>query len=187
MISPKLSISSHVKISYLHMWGYRIVFLCGFAEDLSRWTAWLSRGVLSSKIGSSLCSAKLRKFLSFKKRPFCGFNTARCRRSLFYLVIRSSLLLRFYTQAFLQLAWLLSADYSEELCSGKSTFQLESVQETCLRIFRNIWKCLKVFKRLWSYLKAKRNSRVLVLTLPLLLCRIGRAIHASACPRFRQK
>ena len=44
---------------------------------------WLSHGLLSSKIGSRLCSAKLRKLPSFRKRPFCGWNTARCRRSFF--------------------------------------------------------------------------------------------------------
>ena len=81
-------------------------------------------------------------------------NTARYRRYLFYLVIRSSLLLRFYMPAFLQSACLLSVDYSEELCSHRSTFQFESAQQTGFGISENVWKCVKAFERLWSYLKA---------------------------------
>ena len=46
----------------------------------------------------------------------------RCQRLFFYLVFHSSLFLRFHTPAFLQLACLLSADYSMELCSHKPTF-----------------------------------------------------------------
>ena len=40
--------------------------------DLSRWTERLSRGLLSSKIGSSLCSAKLPELQSFRKQLFCN-------------------------------------------------------------------------------------------------------------------
>ena len=45
--------------------------------DLSQWTEHLSRSLLLSKIGSSLCLAKLPKLQSFRKRPFCngGCNT----------------------------------------------------------------------------------------------------------------
>ena len=88
--------------------------------DLSRWTERLSRGLLSLKIGSSLCSAKLPKLQSFRKRPFCngGCNTL----SKIYLVFHSSLLLRFHTPAFLQSACLLGADYSVELSSDRPTF-----------------------------------------------------------------
>ena len=64
--------------------------------------------------------------------------TQRVVEDRFYLVIRSSLLLRFYPPAFLQSACLLSADYREELCSHRSTFQFESAQQTCVRISENI-------------------------------------------------
>ena len=40
--------------------------------DLSRWTERLSRGLLSSNMGSSLCSAKLPEFQSFRKQLFTG-------------------------------------------------------------------------------------------------------------------
>jgi len=48
--------------------------------------------------------------------------TQRIVEDRFYLVIPSSLLLRFHKPAFLQSVSLLSADYSEELCSYRSTF-----------------------------------------------------------------
>ena len=48
--------------------------------------------------------------------------TRRVVEGRFYLVIPSSLFLRYHTLAFLQSACLLSADYSEELCSHRSTF-----------------------------------------------------------------
>ena len=96
---------------------------CYFWLDLSRWTERSSRGLLSSKIGSSLRSAKLRKIRSFKSDHFAMVAVTRCRRSFFfYLVLRSSLLLRFHTPAFLQSTCLLSADYSVELCSHRPTF-----------------------------------------------------------------
>ena len=100
---------------------------------------WLSHGLLSLQISSSLHSAELHKLPSFRKQLFCGCNTTLSKIG-FYLpvVMRSSLLLRFYTLAFLQSACLLSADYSEELCSHRSTFQFESAQQTCLRISENI-------------------------------------------------
>ena len=66
--------------------------------DLSRWTERLSRGLLSSKIGSSLCSAKLPELQSSRKRPLMVAVT-HCRRSVFYLVFGSSF--RFHTPAFL--------------------------------------------------------------------------------------
>ena len=65
---------------------------------LSRWTERLSRGLPSSKIGSSLCSAKLSEIQSSRKRPLMVAVT-RCRRSVFYLVFGSSF--RFHTPAFL--------------------------------------------------------------------------------------
>ena len=40
--------------------------------DLSQWTEHLSHGLLSLKIASSLCSAKLPKLQSFWKWPFCN-------------------------------------------------------------------------------------------------------------------
>ena len=45
--------------------------------DLSRWTERLSRGLLTSKIGSSVRSAKLRKLQNFRKQPFGngGYST----------------------------------------------------------------------------------------------------------------
>ena len=90
--------------------------------DLSWWTERWSRGLLSSKIGSSLCSAKLPKLQSFRKRPFCngGCNTL-SKIVFFNLVFHSSLLLRFHTLAFLQSACLLNADYSMEFCSHRQT------------------------------------------------------------------
>ena len=91
--------------------------------DLSRRTERLSRGLLLSKIGSILSSAKLPKFKSFRKRPFCNGRCNTLSKIIFYLVFRSSLLLRFHTPAFLQSACLLSADYSLELCSHRPTFR----------------------------------------------------------------
>ena len=64
-------------------------------------------------------------YVSFKASEsghFIFMGVTRCRRSFFYLVIRSSLLLLFHTPAFLQSAFLLRADYSEELCSHRPTF-----------------------------------------------------------------
>ena len=64
-------------------------------------------------------------YLSFKASEsdhFAMVAVTRCRRSFFYLVFHSSLLLRFHTPAFLQLACLLNADYSVELCSHRPTF-----------------------------------------------------------------
>ena len=90
--------------------------------DLSQWTECLSRGLLLSKIGSSLCLAKLPKLQSFRKRPFCNGGCNTLSKIVFYLVFHSSLLLRFHTPAFLQLACLLSADCSMELCSHRPTF-----------------------------------------------------------------
>ena len=91
--------------------------------DLSQWTERLSRGLLLSKIGSSLCSAKLPKLKSFRKWPFSkgGCNTL-SKIIFFYLVLHSFLLLKFHTPAFLQSACLLNADYSMELCSHRPTF-----------------------------------------------------------------
>ena len=40
--------------------------------DLSRWTERLSRGLLSSNMGSSLCLAKLPELQSFRKQLFTG-------------------------------------------------------------------------------------------------------------------
>ena len=90
--------------------------------DLSWWTERLSCGLLLSKIGSSLCSAKLPKLQSFRKRPFCNGGCNTLSKIVFYLVLHSSLFLRFHTPAFLQSACLLSADYSMELCSHRPTF-----------------------------------------------------------------
>ena len=90
--------------------------------DLSRWTERLSRGSLSSKIGSSLRSAKLRKLQSFRKRPVCNDGCNTLSKIVFYLVFSSSLLLRLHMPAFLQSASLLSANYSVELCSHRPTF-----------------------------------------------------------------
>ena len=64
-------------------------------------------------------------YLSFKaseSNHFAMVAVTRCRRSFFYLVFHSSLLLRFHTPAFLKSACLLSADYSVELCSHRPTF-----------------------------------------------------------------
>ena len=64
-------------------------------------------------------------YVSFKASEsghFIFMGVTRCRRSFFYLVIRSSLLRLFHTPAFLQSAFLLRADYSEELCSHRPTF-----------------------------------------------------------------
>ena len=64
-------------------------------------------------------------YLSFKASEsdhFAMVAVTRCRRSFFYLVFHSSLLLRFHTPAFLQSACLLSADYSVELSSDRPTF-----------------------------------------------------------------
>ena len=46
--------------------------------DLSRWTERLSRGLLTSKIGSSVRSAKLRKLQNFRKQPFGNGLPERC-------------------------------------------------------------------------------------------------------------
>ena len=64
-------------------------------------------------------------YLSFKASEsdhFAMVAVTRCRRSFFYLVFHSSLLLRFHTPAFLQSACLLGADYSVELSSDRPTF-----------------------------------------------------------------
>ena len=64
-------------------------------------------------------------YLSFKASEsdrFAMVAVTRCRRSFFYLVLYSSLFLRFHTPAFLKSACLLSADYSMELCSHRPTF-----------------------------------------------------------------
>ena len=91
--------------------------------DLSWWTERLSCGLLLSKIGSSLCSAKLPKLQSFRKRPFCNGGCYTLSKIIFfYLVFHSSLLIRFHTPAFLHSACLLRADYSVELCSYRLTF-----------------------------------------------------------------
>ena len=90
--------------------------------DLSQWTEHLSHGLLSLKIASSLCSAKLPKLQSFWKWPFCNGGCNMLLKIVFYLVFHSSLLLRFHMTAFLQLACLLSADYSMELYSHRPTF-----------------------------------------------------------------
>ena len=90
--------------------------------DLSWWTEHLLCGSLLSKIGSSLCSAKLPKLQASESERFAMVAVTRCRRSFFYLVLYSSLFLRFHTPAFLQSACLLSADYSMELCSHRPTF-----------------------------------------------------------------
>ena len=129
------------------------IFVPGFVMVNRVVVRWFT--IVEYRLQSS--SAKLCRLLSFRKRPFWGCNTERCRRSFFYLVIRSSLLLRFYMPAFLQSAYPLSTDHSEEFSSYRSTFQFESTQQTCLRISENIWKCLEVFERLWSYLKAKET------------------------------
>ena len=165
--------------------GQRYLFL-----HFSRWTEWLSRDLLLLKIGYSVHSAKLCKLPSFRKRPFYGCSNT-SSKIVFYLVIRSSLLLRFYKPAFLQSACLLAADYSEELCSHRPTFQFESAHQTCLRISENIWKCLKVFERLWSYLKAKQT--LLCLRCPCCCCSIEldepstRSWQESANRQIRQK
>ena len=91
--------------------------------DLSQWTEHLSHGLLSLKIASSLCSAKLPKLQSFWKWPFCNGGCNMLLKIVFFnLVFHSSLLLRFHMMAFLQLACLLSADYSVELYSHRPTF-----------------------------------------------------------------
>ena len=97
--------------------------------DLSWWTECLSRGLLSSKIGSSLCLAKLPKLQSFRKQPFCNGGCNTLSKIIFYLVFHSSLLLRFHMPAFLQSACLLSADYSIELCSHRPTFHVSHLPE----------------------------------------------------------
>ena len=64
-------------------------------------------------------------YLSFKASEsdhFAMVAVTRCRRSFFYLVFHSSLLLRFHTPAFLQSACLLNVDYSIKLCSHRPTF-----------------------------------------------------------------
>ena len=73
------------------------LFLAGFVTVNER----LSRGLLSSKIGSSLCSAKLPEFQTSESDHFAMVAVTRCRRSVFYLVFRSSLFLRFHMLAFL--------------------------------------------------------------------------------------
>ena len=47
-------------------------------------------------IGSSLCSAKLPELQGFRKRPFCNGGCNTLSKIVFYLVFRSSLLLRFH-------------------------------------------------------------------------------------------
>ena len=68
-------------------------------------------------------------YLSFKASEsdhFAMVAVTRCRRSFFYLVFRSSLLLRSHTLAFLQSACLQSTDYSVELCSHRQHFMVQS-------------------------------------------------------------
>ena len=57
-----------------------------------------------------------------RNRPFCICGCYKLLKTFFYLVVRSSLLLRFHKPAFLQSACLLSADYGEGLCSHRPTF-----------------------------------------------------------------
>ena len=71
---------------------------------------------------------------------------------VFYLVIRSSLLLRFYTPAFLQPACLLWVDCSEELCSSSVlAHQIYVLQ--CLHAIVNTMSIIRKPRRFW-YLKS---------------------------------
>ena len=58
--------------------------------DLSRWTERLSRGLLSSKIGSSLCLAKLPKLQSFRKRPIKFWLNCRIPCHLHYMSLNTN-------------------------------------------------------------------------------------------------
>ena len=74
--------------------------------------------------GQASVYARLRykSFQASESGNFVGVRRRVVEDRLFYLVIPLSLLLRLNTPALLQSACLLSADYSEELCSHRSTF-----------------------------------------------------------------
>ena len=97
-------------VVYTILWSKILdIFITGFVTVNRMLVSWFA---IFLRIGPSLRSAKLGKRPSHVALPNIDF----------YLVISSSLLLKFYTPAFLQSACLLSADYSEELCSHRSTF-----------------------------------------------------------------
>ena len=130
--------------------------------DLSRWTEWLSCGLLLSKIGSSLRSAKLHKLPSLRKRPFCGCNTARSSSSLFIVAVKilhaSFPTVGFSSKCRLQRGVVLSqVNISIQICSAD--------------LLENIWEYLKVSESIWKALKLldrKRNS--LCLSCPCCYC-----------------
>ena len=121
-------------------------------------------------------------YVSFKASEsghFIFMGVTRCRRSFFYLVIRSSLLLLFHTPAFLQSAFLLRADYSEELCSHRPTFHGRQhftvwtfgagcassklrghywlSQANIQRLESAQQTCLRISECVWKYLKASES------------------------------
>ena len=109
---------------------------------------WLSHGLLSLQIGSSLRLAELHKLPSFRKWLFCGCNTTLLKIG-FYLpvVMRSSLLLRFYMLAFLQSACLLLVWIAARSCV------LTGQHFNSNLLSRPAWEYLRISESVWKYLK----------------------------------